>query len=182
MMRIRIEKIRRMLVALILLAVVMPASGQEAAIDLEMLYKIKQEGQRNSDIEELAYIMTDLAGPRLTGSAGMDRGNEIARAKLAEYGLSNVRIEEVSDFNRGGWNLTKAYAAMVAPYYNNFAVTPVAWTAGTNGLVRGEVMLVDIKTPDDIEKYRGKLNGKIIMTPSTTQYEVSFEPLASVYR
>ena len=85
MMRIRIEKIRRMLVALILLAVVMPASGQEAAIDLEMLYKIKQEGQRNSDIEELAYIMTDLAGPRLTGSAGMDRGNEIARAKLAEY-------------------------------------------------------------------------------------------------
>jgi len=181
MMRIRIEKIRRMLVALILLAVVMPASGQEAAIDLEMLYKIKQEGQRNSDIEELAYIMTDLAGPRLTGSAGMDRGNEIARAKLAEYGLSNVRIEEVSDFNRGGWNLTKAYAAMVAPYYNNFAVTPVAWTAGTNGLVRGEVMLVDIKTPDDIEKYRGKLNGKIIMTPSTTQYEVSFEPLASRY-
>jgi len=181
MMRIRIEKIRRMLVALILLAVVMPASGQEAAIDLEMLYKIKQEGQRNSDIEELAYIMTDLAGPRLTGSAGMDRGNEIARAKLAEYGLSNVRIEEVSDFNRGGWNLTKAYAAMVAPYYNNFAVTPVAWTAGTNGLVRGEVMLVDIKTPDDIEKYRGKLNGKIIMTPATTQYEVSFEPLASRY-
>ena len=181
MMKTCIEKTRRMLVAVVLLALVMPAFAQEAAVDLEMLYKIKQEGQRNSDIETLAYIMTDLSGPRLTGSSGIDRGNEIARAKLAEYGMSNVRIEEVSDFSRGGWNLTKAYAAMVAPYYNNFAVTPVAWTSGTNGLIRGEVVLVDIKTLNDIEKYRGKLNGKIIMTPGTSQYEVSFEPLASRY-
>ncbi len=178
-MKIRTEKIRMMLIAVILFAMGLPLFPQETANDLEIVYKIRQEGQRNSDIEKLAYIMTDLAGPRLTGSAGIDRANEIARAKLAEYGLTNVRIEEVSDFSRGGWDLSKAYAAMVAPYYNNFSVTPVAWTAGTNGPVRGEVVLVDIKTLDDIEKYRGKLNGKIIMTPSTTQYEVSFEPLAT---
>jgi hypothetical protein len=178
-MKTRFENFRMMLVAAILFALVIPAASQEVAVDLEMVYKIRQEGQRNSDIENLAYIMTDLSGPRLTGSPGLDRANEIARAKLAEYGFSNVRIEEAGDFSRGGWDYTRAYAAMVAPYYNNFSVTPVAWTAGTNGQVRGEVVLVDIKTVDDIEKYRGKLNGKIIMTPATTQYEVSFEPLAS---
>lgn len=180
-MKIRFENYRVMLVAAVLFAMVMPAVSQEVATDLEMVYKIRQEGQRNSDIETLAYIMTDLAGPRLTGSEGIERANEIARAKLAEYGLSNVRIEEAGDFSRGGWNCSKAYAAMVVPYYNNFSVTPVAWTAGTNGPIRGEVVLVDIKTAEDIEKYRGKLKGKIIMAPSTTQYEVSFDPLATRY-
>ena len=178
-MKIRFVNSRMALVAALLLAFVLPLSSQVNSVDLEMVYKIRQEGQRNSDIETLAYLLTDLAGPRLTGSAGLDRANEIARAKMAEYGFSNVRIEQVSDFSRGGWDYTKAYAAMVAPYYNNFSVTPVAWTAGTNGLIRGEVVLVDIKTVEDIEKYRGKLKGKIIMAPSSTQYEVSFEPLAS---
>ena len=169
---------RSVIITVLLLVLIMPASAQEVAVDLSMVYKIRQEGQRNSDIETLAYIMTDLAGPRLTGSPGLDRANEIARAKLAEYGLSNVRIEVAGEFSRGGWDYTKAYAAMTVPYYNNFSVTPVAWTSGTNGLIKGEVILVDIRTADDIEKYRGKLKGKIIMASSNSTYEVSFEPLA----
>jgi carboxypeptidase Q len=167
--------------AMLLLALLLPVSAQEVAVDLGMVYKIRQEGQRNSDIDTLAYLMTDLAGPRLTGSAGLDRANEIAKARLEKYSLSNVRIEPVSDFSRGGWDYTRAYAAMTKPYYCNFAVTPMAWTSGTSGPVKGEVVLVDIKTPEDIEKYRGKLSGKIIMSPSTSQYEVSFKPLATRY-
>ncbi|MBE0680068.1 MAG: peptidase M28, partial [Bacteroidales bacterium] len=124
---------RSAMITALLLVMIMPAFSQEVAVDLSMVYKIRQEGQRNSDIETLAFIMTDLAGPRLTGSPGIDRANEIARAKLAEYGLSNVRIEVAGEFSRGGWDYTKAYAAMTAPYYNNFSVTPVAWTSGTNG-------------------------------------------------
>jgi hypothetical protein len=171
--------VRTVLISMILLAMVMPVASQEATNDLEMVYKIRQEGQRNSDIDTIAYIMTDLAGPRLTGSEGIDRANEIARARLAGYGLSNVRVEVAGEFSRGGWDYSKAYAAMTAPYYNNFSVTPVAWTSGTNGLIRGEVVLVDIKNIEDIEQYRGKLKGKIVMTPSSSQYEVSYEPLAN---
>ncbi len=169
---------RSAMITALLLVMIMPVFSQEVAVDLSMVYKIRQEGQRNSDIETLAFIMTDLAGPRLTGSPGIDRANEIARAKLAEYGLSNVRIEVAGEFSRGGWDYTKAYAAMTAPYYNNFSVTPVAWTSGTNGPVKGEVILIDIRKAEDIEQYRGKLKGKIIMAPSTSQYEVNWEPLA----
>nr|MCU0366508.1 hypothetical protein [Bacteroidales bacterium] len=175
------KKVRFVLITVILFAISVTAFNQEVAVDLGMVYKIRQEGLRNSDIETLAYIMTDLAGPRLTGSEGIDRANEIARAKLAEYGLSEVRIERAREFPRGGWDYSKAYAAMTKPYYNNFAVTPVAWTAGTKGLIKGEVVLVDIKKIEDIEQYRGKLKGKIIMTPATSQYEVRFEPLAGRY-
>ena len=155
--------------------------SQTEKIDLNMIYKIKQEGLRNSSIEELAFGLTDFTGPRLTGSTGGARGNEWAKKKMEELGFQNVRIEEARDFARGGWDNLKTYAAMTAPYYANFACNPVAWTGSTKGLVKGEVVLLDVKSEADLDKYKGKLNGKIVLVPSTTPYEISFEPLASRY-
>ena len=43
--------------------------------------------------------MTDFAGPRLTGSAGGDRGNEIAKKKMEEYGFKNVNRVEYKGIN-----------------------------------------------------------------------------------
>jgi hypothetical protein len=153
--------------------------SQTEKIDLSMIYKIKQEGMRNSSIEELAFGLTDLTGPRLTGSTGGTRGNEWAKKKMEELGFQNVRIEEARDFTRGGWDNLKTYAAMKAPYYSNFACNPVAWTGSTKGQVKGEVMLLDVTSEGDLENYKGKLNGKIVLIPSTTTYEVSYTPLAS---
>ncbi len=155
--------------------------SQTEKVDLNMIYKIKQEGQRNSAIEELASGLTDFVGPRLTGSSGGTRGNEWAKKKMEELGFQNVRIEEARDFSRGGWDNLKTYAAMTAPYYVNFACNPVAWTGSTKGLIKSEVILLDVKAEADLEKYKGKLTGKIVMMPSTTTYEVSYEPLASRY-
>jgi len=155
--------------------------SQTDQVDLTMVNKIRQEGLRNSSIEELAYGLTDFAGPRLTGSTGNNRANEWAKVKMEELGFQNVRIEEARDFSRGGWDNLKTYAAMTAPYYANFACNPVAWTGSTKGLIRGEVVLLDVRTEADLEKYAGKLNGKIVLMPSTATYQVSFEPLASRY-
>jgi carboxypeptidase Q len=155
------------------------AMSQSENVDLNMVYKIKQEGFKNSSIEELAFGITDFTGPRLTGSSGNNRGYEWARKKMEELGFQNVRIEAASDFSRGGWDNLKTYAAMTAPYYVNFACNPVAWTGSTDGPVKGEVMLLEVKDSTDLIKYKGKLTGKIILMPSTATYEVSFEPLAS---
>ncbi|MCJ7447862.1 MAG: M20/M25/M40 family metallo-hydrolase [Bacteroidales bacterium] len=157
--------------------------AQKENVDLAMIYKIKQEGTRNSKIEDLAFGLTDFAGPRLTGSTGSNRGNEWAKTKMEELGFQNVRIEETSDFNRSGWDNLKTYAAMTAPYYANFACNPVAWTGSTNGLIKSEVILLDVKSESDLEKYKGKLAGKIILMPSTrtATYEISYEPLAKRY-
>ncbi|HUX56092.1 MAG TPA: hypothetical protein VMV77_03910 [Bacteroidales bacterium] len=106
--------------------------SQSENVDLSMIYKIKQEGLRNSNIEELAFGLTDFVGPRLTGSTGNNRGNEWAKKKMEELGFQNVKIEAARDFSRGGWDNLKTYAAMTAPYYANFACNPVAWTGSTN--------------------------------------------------
>ncbi|MGQ9621221.1 MAG: M20/M25/M40 family metallo-hydrolase, partial [Bacteroidales bacterium] len=156
-------------------------TAQKENIDLVTVYKIKQEGSRGNSLEEMAYGLTDFVGPRLTGSTGNTRGNEWAKKKMEEIGLQNVRIEEARDFTRGGWDNLKAYAAMTEPYYVNFACNPVAWTGSTNGLIKGEVVLLDVQNEADIEKYKGKLAGKIVLMPSTATYEVSFTPLATRY-
>jgi len=152
--------------------------AQEEKADLEMIFRIKQEGFKNSDIEELSFYMTDLAGPRLTASKMKQRANELVRDKMKEYGLQNVRIEETRAFERGGWDNTRTYVAMTEPYYAQLTAVPKAWTAGTGGPAQGEAVLLEINSIEDLESYRGKLRGKIVVIPSESTYEVSYEPLA----
>jgi carboxypeptidase Q len=173
----KIKKISTALLMLFLLPTWLLSQSEN--VDLGMIYKIKQEGLKNSNVEDLAFWLTDFVGPRLTASTGYIHGNEWAKKKMEELGFQNVRIEAAKDFSRGGWDNLKTYAALTAPYYSNFACNPVAWTGSTNGLIKADVVLLDIKAESDIDNYKGKLAGKIVLMPSTTTYEVSFEPLAS---
>ncbi|MGC9471186.1 MAG: M20/M25/M40 family metallo-hydrolase [Bacteroidales bacterium] len=153
-------------------------NAQEEKADLAMIYRIKQEGFKNSDIEELSYYMTDLAGPRLTASRMKKRADTLARDKMIEYGLKNVRIEETRPFERGGWDNTRTYVAMTEPYYAQLTAVPKAWTAGTGGPVEGEAVLLEINRLEDLEAYSGRLKGKVVVIPSDDTYEVSYEPMA----
>ncbi len=174
-------RLRKIATMVLMLSITLLLQSQVYKPDAAIVEKIKNEGLNNSTIEELSFWMTDFAGPRLTGSAGGDRGNEIAKKKMEEYGFKNVRIEPVREFTRGGWDNYKTYAAMTKPYYVAFAANPSAWTGSTNGAVKSEVILVDIKTEADFAKYTGKLKGKIVMQPSTATYTVNFKPLATRY-
>lgn len=173
-------KINKISTALLMLFI-LPAwlLAQNENVDLSVIYKIKQEGMKNSGIEDLAFWLTDFVGPRLTASTGYNHGNEWAKKKMEDLGFQNVRIEAAKDFSRGGWDNLKTYAALTFPYYSNFACNPVAWTGSTNGLVKSEVVFLDVKSESDLDKYKGKITGKIVLMPSTATYEVSFDPLAS---
>ena len=171
------------IIALLLMTFILPAIllSQNENIDLAMMYKIKQEGIKNSQIENLSYELTDMIGPRLTGSTGFNRSMEWAKNKMEELGFQNVKIEAAGNFNYSGWDNLKTYAAMTLPYYSNFACNPIAWTGSTNGAIKSEVVYLDIKSEADFAKYRGRLSGKIVLLSSTQQYETLFEPFATRY-
>ena len=145
----------------------------------DIVFKIKQEAFQNAQIETLAMYLTDYAGPRLAASKNSERAELLAREKLSELGFSHPRIEKAADFPKGGWDNLKTYAAMTAPYYCPFTATPKAWSGSTDGLVQGEVILLNINTPDDIEQYRGTLGNKIVLMAETAKYEVLFTPFAT---
>ncbi len=167
----------------ILFALLFPliSFSQTESIDLEIVYKIKQEGKSNSQIEELSFWMTDFLGPRLTASEGKTRATQWVADKFMDMGFANVVIDSVRPFERGGWDNTKTYAALTAPYYTNFSVLPKAWTGSTNGLVISEVVLINIQNEEDFEKYKGKLKNKIVIRPSDATYAPTFEPYAVRY-
>jgi len=169
-----------LLTALLLYSLGLTSMAQSEPVDLDAIYKIKQEGFRNSQINELAFYMTDFVGPRLPNSTNGRKAQKWTSEKMQEWGLSNVHLEPWGEFGRG-WDNEKTYVAMTAPYYAPMTSTPRAWTAGTNGLVKAEVVIVDIQEEADFEKYKGKLQGKIAIIPNTSEYEVSFEPYASRY-
>lgn len=171
----------KLLLAGLIMSLITPSFAQTESLNLEMIYKIKQEGKTHSQIEEYSFWMTDFLGPRLTASQGKIRASDWVAEKFETMGLSNVVVDSVRPFERGGWDNIKTYAALTAPYYVSFASLPKAWTGSTNGLVKGEVVLVDVQSPDDFKKFEGKLNGKIVILPSTATYEPTFEALAVRY-
>jgi len=153
----------------------------QQALSEDIVFKIKDEAFQRSQIEALSFYLTDYAGPRLSASKLGERAEKLTKEKLIQLGFSNARIEHAADFPRGGWDNLKTYAAMTEPYYSNLTALPRAWSGSTNGLVQGEVILLDIKTQEDIEKYKGKLNNKIILMPETQRHEMRFTPYATRY-
>ncbi len=147
----------------------------------ELATLIKNEGLGNSKVEELSQFITDFLGSRLTASQQKRRADGLVVQKLGEIGLSNPRAEYAYEFTRGGWDVVKTYAAMTSPYYCAFTVNPKAWSGSTPGLVKGECIVFDVQTKEDLEKYRGKIRGKVLLMPVSQTYTVSFDPLATRY-
>ena len=174
---------KRFLVSLSLLAMAIGGnlSYAQVAESAEWASRIKAEGLGRSQVEELAQYMTDYVGSRLTASLQKRRADSLMLVKLTEIGLSNPRSAFATEFTRGGWDVVKTYAAMTKPYYCAFSVNPRAWSGSTKGLVKGECVVFDVQTKEDLEKYRGKVAGKILLIPSTRTVEINFEPLASRY-
>jgi carboxypeptidase Q len=145
----------------------LPLGAAGEKIDYEAIAKIKEQGlqAQNSKVMEISSWLTDVYGPRLTGSPTTQQAGEWAVAKMKEWGLQNVALEKWSsqrDFTRG-WSNDKFYLAAVSPQAFPIPGTPTAWTPGTNGLVRGDVVLVTETTAEDLQKYAGQLRGKWIL-------------------
>jgi hypothetical protein len=149
------------LAAAFLLVAPVARTSQEH-LDLAALAKIRDEGMNRSQLMDTVTYLADVVGPRLTGSPALLRGEEYARDRLRDAGLTNAHLEPWGPFGRG-WTMERFSAAMTAPDFSPLIAYPKAWSPGTNGVVRADAVLLDVKTPADLDKYRGKLKGKIVL-------------------
>ncbi len=165
--------------AVLSLAIALNCNAQEKQekVDLETISKIRYEGFHNSKIMEIASGLMDQIGPRLTGSPNMKKANEWTRDKLKEFGLVNSHLEPWEPFGRG-WANEYVNVRMVSPDIATLIAYSKAWTPGTDGAVRGKVMRVNIRGPQDLAKYKGKLAGKIILFGDDPDVKPSAEPLS----
>jgi carboxypeptidase Q len=135
----------------------------EDKADLAAVHRIKSEAFENSKVMEHMFYLTDVNGPRLTGSPGFRAASDWALGRLREYGLANVKLEKWGPFGRG-WTCTHFEAHLIEPGYAPLIGIPLAWTAGTEGTITAEPVMAVIHKDEDMEKYRGKLRGKIVLS------------------
>jgi len=152
--------------AALALFIILPLRATNEIINYEDIAKIKAEGAQRSQAMEIASWLSDVYAPRLTGSPMISKAADWVIGKMKEWGLANAKIEpwpNRNGFDRG-WTNDKFYMAAVTPDAFPIPGTPTAWTPGTNGLVRGEVVLVTAMTPEELAPLKGKLKGKWILT------------------
>ena len=146
---------------LILLAVLAAATASATEnLDWATIGRIRDEGFRKSQVMETAAQLTDVHGPRLSGSPQYKEAADWARKQLETWGLANAHLESW-EFGRG-WSFERCSAHVVAPVTFPLVAIPKAWTAGTSGTVRGKVVRVKVDTEADVEKFRGKLAGLVV--------------------
>jgi hypothetical protein len=149
--------------------------------DTSAIDRIKDEGMNRSQVMELASYLTDVYGPRLSGSPNIKAAGDWAVARMQTWGLVNAALEPWQNrrgFDRG-WSNDKFYLAAVEPQAFAIQGTPTAWTPGTQGLVRGEVVCVTGTTEAALAPFKGRLKGKFVMTVPAPNVQAFFDqPLA----
>ena len=122
---------------------------------------IRKHGMDQSKVIEIAGWMTDVYGPRLTGSPMLDKATDWAQKTLKEWGMQNVHTEAWGPFGRG-WDFTHFEMHATAPNYFPIIAYPKAWSPSTPGTVSGEVVYIQASNEADLAKYKGKLKGKFV--------------------
>ncbi len=175
----------RILISIVLL--VFSALAQER-VDLSVVNRIKNEAFQHSKVMEHLSYLTDMYGPRLTGSPEYRQAADWAVKRLQEYGLTDAKLEKWGPFGRS-WSLEQFSVEMLEPRYAELTAAPLAWTAGTNGPVTAEAILAplgrgrrfDLKVAQaNLEKfmadYKGKLGGKVVLISSTLDISPETRP------
>ncbi len=152
------------------------AETSKAAID--PVDRIKEEGLKKSQVMATLSYLTDVIGPRLTGSPNMKRANEWTRDRLASWGLSNAHLEPWGPFGRG-WTLKRFSMQVIEPQCIPIIAYPKAWSPGTEGSIVAPVVYFDAKSEADFARFKGKIKGAVVLTAAPREVLAHFEPLGT---
>jgi len=153
-----------------------PPEGSARTTDA--IARIREEGLNHSQVMQTLSHLTEVIGPRLTGSPNLKRANEWTRDTLASWGLTDAHLEAWGPFGRG-WSLKRFSAQIVEPQTIPLIGFPNAWSPGFDKPFVGDVVFFDVKTNTDLEKYKGKLSGAIVLASPVRELRTPFEPLAA---
>jgi carboxypeptidase Q len=160
------------------LAVCLWAQENRERIDLAVAHRIRSEAfGRNSKVMDTAFYLSDVYGPRLTGSPGFQAAADWAAKKMSEWGLANIKREPWGPFGRG-WSCTHFAAEMKEPEFMPLIGFAQPWSPGTNGSVSGAAVLAVINGTDDFSKLKGQLKGKVVLIAEPHPSELAVDPLS----
>ncbi len=166
---------------IITVAALSPAFAQKKIadeVDTAAIRKIWVEGAEKSEVMEMLQYLTDVCGPRLTGSPQYMKAAQWTMRKMTSWGVSNAHLEAWGPFGRS-WSLKNYSATVTEPDVFPLLSFPKAWSPSTRGTVEGEVIDFNASTDSAVATFRGKLKGKFLLMSDMRALEPQFEPRAS---
>jgi len=135
-----------------------PRPDPISEMDAKIVEQVKAgQAELKSNLEYLA----DRIGPRLTGSPQLDKASHWTMERFKEAGISNARLELWTVAN--SWTRGPASGQIISPSRHVLTVETAGWSAATKGELRGPVIGVAAEKPEDLQQYKGKLKGAIVI-------------------
>ena len=166
-----------LLIQFLVLMLLNPVFNQEL-VNEELNKIIRKHGLENSQVIDIASWITDIYGPRLTGSPMLDKATIWATEKLEEWGMKNVHTEEWGPFGRG-WEMKHFELHATSPNYFPIIAYPKAWSPSTKGLVTGQVIYLAANNEEELKLYKGQLGGKFVLLDTIRDTKEWFNAPAS---
>lgn len=138
----------------------MNSAHAQKSVDANTINRIADEGYNHGQVVNLAEYLTDRIGGRMTNSPAMREAEKWTQHMFRSWGL-DVRTDPF-EFGRGWW-IEAAHSRMIAPRPLELHSIPIAWTPATKGAQSAEIVVAPIRHVRDLEKWKGKLNGKIVL-------------------
>ncbi len=158
-----------------------PAAPAER-IDSEVYWKIRREGTERSQAMRTLHFLTDVYGPRLTGSPNYKAAADWTVRQMNSWGFKNARLEPWN-FGHPGWLNERLSAHIVSPVRDALICEALAWTPGTNGTVTGrayQLVLPERQTKAELtaffDRVREQVKGKIVLVGRHQSVPVTFNP------
>ena len=168
-----------LVMALTLAGIFASAQGQDQA-DLAAVNVIKEEAFQRSQLMDVLSYLTDVYGPRVTGSPNIKNAANYAVLKMREWGIGSAGLEPWGPFGKG-WSNERFSAHVIEPQPYPLIGYPKAYTPGTDGPVTAEAVLAPIASERDFDIWRGKLRGKFVLMTAPATVAASLEPLGRRY-
>lgn len=170
------SKISALYAALVLSFPIALCAQRSDAPDSALVSELRAEGMDRSQVMDILSMLTDMNGPRLTNSPGFKKAAEYAKQSLESWGVKNVHFDKWDAVFGKGWELKKFSLNSIVPAYSPLIAYPKAWSPGIKGALKAEAVYLDIEKESDLEKYKGKLKGKIVLFSLPSPVRPSFKP------
>ena len=172
---------RRLALALIATLLFLPLVAQSQS-EQDLHERIRREEATNSQIMKTMHMLTDVYGPRLTGSPNHKAAAEWAIKQMTAWGLSNAHLEPW-DFGHVGWLNERFTGHIISPVKDVLTCEVLSWTPSTGGPVTAkayQLILPDRPTQDQLiaffESQKTNVRGKIVMAGRHVIVPVNLNP------
>jgi len=122
--------------------------------------QIADEVKAHSELmKNLEYLTTQI-GPRLTGSSQMQQASDWTLKRFQDYGIeAHLETAEIEH----AWTRGVETAEIESPIHRSIGIRALGWSKATKGDVSGKVIGLDLRKPSDLDAYKGKLKGAIVL-------------------